>query len=181
MTAAYLFGAIGFLVLGLVLLFASLISFFVTRDKATTPAVQPPEWTPAPEPPRMHTPVSPPAPHTPSSPDATVVVNLNPQSWGELRGVSGPLAGRVIPITADGFYIGREQGVAQIVIEDQRVSKRHLWVGVRDGVVMAIDEGSTNGTYLNERRSGTRITSVQLNPGDTLIISEDVARLVYQR
>jgi pSer/pThr/pTyr-binding forkhead associated (FHA) protein len=69
--------------------------------------------------------------------------------------------------------------VSQVVIEDGSVSKRHVWVGVRDGAVMAIDEGSTNGTYVNAVT--TRINRQPLNIGDTLIISNDIARLVYQR
>jgi pSer/pThr/pTyr-binding forkhead associated (FHA) protein len=74
--------------------------------------------------------------------------------------------------------VGRDRTLAQVVIEEPSVSKRHVWVGVREGVVTAIDQSSTNGTYLNT--IGTRVGQVRLSPGDTLIISDDVARLVYK-
>jgi pSer/pThr/pTyr-binding forkhead associated (FHA) protein len=58
------------------------------------------------------------------------------------------------------------------------VSKKHVWIGLREGIVMAIDQSSTNGTYLN--KLGTRIGQVRLSPGDTIILSDDVARFVYK-
>jgi len=113
-------------------------------------------------------------------PGATIAVSIpEREEWGALNATSGPLAGRTFPLTRDGFYIGRDASASQVVIQDSSVSKRHVWVGVREGAVMAIDDGSTNGTYLNV--VGTRITKQPLNPGDTLIISNDVTRLVYQR
>ena len=111
--------------------------------------------------------------------ESTIALPIPGHQWGQLNGVSGAVAGRSFPITADGFYIGRDGASAQVVIADGSVSKRHVWVGVRDGEVVAIDEGSTNGTYVNS--VGARIHRQPLSPGDTLIISNDIARLVYQR
>lgn len=114
------------------------------------------------------------------APDATVAVPMpEPESWGALHATSGPLAGRSFPVTREGFVIGRDPGSAQVVIPDSSVSKRHVWVGVRDEEVIVVDEGSTNGTYLNV--IGARITRQVLTPGDTLIISNDITRLDYQR
>lgn len=111
---------------------------------------------------------------------ATVVLDVREMhAFGALHGVSGPLTGRTINIEARGFYIGRDATVSQVLIDDARVSKRHVWIGVRDGAVMAVDEGSTNGTFLND--TANRIREARLSPGDTLIISQDVARLTYQR
>lgn len=95
-----------------------------------------------------------------------------------MHAVSGPLAGQSFPLKMDGFYIGRDRTQSQIVIEHPSVSKRHVWVGIKDGAVTAIDQASTNGTYLNTL--GTRIGQVRLSPGDTLILSDDVARFVYK-
>ena len=111
--------------------------------------------------------------------ESTIALPLPGHHWGQLNGVSGAVAGRSFPITMDGFYIGRDGSAAQVVIADGSVSKRHVWVGVHDGEVVAIDEGSTNGTYVNS--IGARIQRQPLSPGDTLIISNDIARLVYQR
>lgn len=100
---------------------------------------------------------------------------------GAIMWTTGPLAGQRFDIRPEGFYIGRDRSVAQIVVEDPRVSSRHVWVGLRNGRVVLVDSGSTNGTFLNTLGSG-RVQEVGLNPGDTIIISEaDVARFVYQR
>jgi hypothetical protein len=102
-----------------------------------------------------------------------------PAGW--LVCTAGPLAGQRFEIRSDGLYIGRESSLAQIVVSDDRISKRHVWVGPRGGRVTAVDQGSTNGTYLNQL-SSRRVTEVFLNAGDTLILSEfDVARFQFQK
>lgn len=184
-------GGILLLLLGLLLLVIALVMYFAGRNKQPVaaapyrpspippaPAVPPPAPQPhvAPSPP-------PPPPPPPTSPiilpgdtDATVVAER--VSFGALLATSGPLTGLSFPLKTDGFYIGRDRSVSQVVIETPSVSKRHVWVGVKDGVPTAVDQGSTNGTYLNTL--GTRIGQVRLTPGDTLIISDDVARFVYR-
>lgn len=118
--------------------------------------------------------------------EKTVMVSAvsgpGPQSgFGAVTCTSGPLAGQRFDIRPDGVYIGRDGTLAQIVINDNRVSKRHVWIGPRNGRVVVVDQGSTNGTFLNTPGS-QRITEAFLNPGDTIIVSEaDVARFQYQR
>ena len=76
-------------------------------------------------------------------------------------------------------YIGRESSLSQIVVPDPRISKRHLWIGVRDGVVTIVDQDSRNGTFVNDPKS-ERITEATLKSGDTVILGEsDVARFEY--
>jgi S1-C subfamily serine protease len=101
--------------------------------------------------------------------------------FGAIRWTSGPFNGQRMDIRPEGFYIGRDGNYAQVKIDDPRVSSRHLWVGVRDGRAVVMDQNSTNGTFLNQL--GTqRIKEVALNPGDTVILSEaDVARFVYEK
>ena len=133
-------------------------------------------------------------PATPASPAPTQVFSAQPKTagvggtaaaaatgFGAIRWTSGPFNGQRMEIRQEGFYIGRDGNYAQVKIEDPRVSSRHLWVGVRDGRVVAMDQNSTNGTFLNAL--GTqRIKEVALNPGDTIILSEaDVARFVYEK
>ena len=81
----------------------------------------------------------------------------------------------------NGLYVGRDAAAAQIVIDDPRVSKRHFWVGLRNGAPVVIDQGSTNGTFLNA--SGTqRVTEAFLNPDDAIVLCEaDVARFKFVR
>jgi V8-like Glu-specific endopeptidase len=106
--------------------------------------------------------------------------NMFPQSYGSIQFVSGPLSGQRFDIKADGDYIGRDGGSSQIVIGDPRISKRHVWIGVRNGRVVIEDQNSRNGTFVNDPRSA-RVTETQLNSGDTVILGEsDVARFEYQ-
>jgi hypothetical protein len=110
----------------------------------------------------------------------TIVEQAAPKSFGVLVGISGGVEGRELRIDEEGFVIGRDQRTAQLVISDPRISKRHVWVGVRNDAVWAVDVGSTNGTYLNAPRS-ERITEAKLEDGDVLILSEDAARFQYRK
>ncbi len=40
---------------------------------------------------------------------------------------------RSLTIKPDGEFIGRDGGSSQIVIADPRISKRHVWIGVKKG------------------------------------------------
>ena len=189
-------GGVILLFLGLLLLVIALILYFAGRNKQPVAAAQyrpmppqPPQGMPQPgayvPPPAPQQPLPPPPPPPPvadvippgaGDTDSTVVAERI--GLGELHATTGPLAGQTFALKINGFYIGRDRTVSDVVIETPSVSKRHVWVGIRDGVPTAIDQNSTNGTYLNTL--GTRIGTVRLTPGDTLIISDDVARFVYK-
>jgi len=99
--------------------------------------------------------------------------------YGSIKFTSGVLAGERFPVDPEGVYIGRENTLSQIVVSDPRISKRHLWIGVQDGKVTIKDEGSRNGTFVNDPKA-ERVTEATLNPGDTVIMGEsDVARFEY--
>ncbi len=101
-------------------------------------------------------------------------------SYGIIKFTSGVLAGQEFEVKPEGAYIGREPSLSQIVVADPRISKRHLWIGVRDGQVKIVDQESRNGTFINDPR-GDRVTEASLNSGDTVILGEsDVARFEYQ-
>jgi hypothetical protein len=100
-------------------------------------------------------------------------------NYGSIKFVSGPLSGQQFEIKADGDFIGRDGGSSQIVIGDPRISKRHLWIGVKNGRVVIEDQNSRNGTFVNDPRSA-RVTEQPLNAGDVVILGEsDVARFEY--
>jgi hypothetical protein len=100
-------------------------------------------------------------------------------SYGYINFVSGVLAGQQFEIQPEGAYIGRESSLSQIVVSDPRISKRHLWIGVKEGQVKIADQDSRNGTFVNDPRS-ERVTETTLNDGDTVILGEsDVARFEY--
>ena len=106
--------------------------------------------------------------------------NNFPPNYGSIQFVSGPLSGQRFDIKADGDFIGRDGGSAQIVVGDPRISKRHLWIGVKNGQVVIADQNSRNGTFINDPRSA-RVSETSLSAGDTVILGEsDVARFEYQ-
>ena len=109
----------------------------------------------------------------------TPELDTAPINYGSIKFISGALAGKEFPIKPDGEFVGRDSGSAQVVIPDPRISKRHLWIGVREGRVMIVDQESRNGTFVNDPKS-PRVKEISLNPGDTVILGEsDVARFEY--
>jgi S1-C subfamily serine protease len=196
------------LFLGL-LLIIGLIIFFVARRRRKGKAPAPAKGRPAPAtPPYSPTPVNYSPPSTPKSPPPTpapaaaaphvaggdqgMTVDLSrtvaitpdgdtsPINYGAIKFVSGTLAGQLFDIKQDGEFVGRDGSVAQIVISDPRISKRHLWIGVREGRVFIVDQGSRNGTFLNDPKS-PRVSEASLSPGDIVILGEsDVARFEYK-
>ena len=104
-----------------------------------------------------------------------------PINYGSIKFVSGLLAGQKFEITPDGSCIGRDSTVSEIVITDPRISKRHVWIGVKEGRVVITDQNSRNGTFVNDPKS-QRVTETPLSLGDTVILGEsDVARFEYQK
>jgi pSer/pThr/pTyr-binding forkhead associated (FHA) protein len=99
--------------------------------------------------------------------------------YGMLQCTSGALEGQHFIIEEGGLYIGRDPAMSQVAISDNRISKRHVRIVPRDGKVMAIDQNSTNGTYL-AKDPGVRITEVELKRGDTIILGDGAATFVYQ-
>lgn len=157
------------------------------------PAPPPPAPTPAPgyakpaSPPPP--PPMPPIPHVAGDQGMTVDLSRTvaitadgdafKQNYGSIKFVSGPLSGQQFEIKADGDFIGRDGGSAQIVIGDPRISKRHLWIGVKGGRVVIADQNSRNGTFVNDPKSA-RVTEAPLTAGDVVILGEsDVARFEY--
>ncbi|HEX2100428.1 MAG TPA: FHA domain-containing protein, partial [Candidatus Synoicihabitans sp.] len=159
------------------------------------PAPMPVAPAPAPPPPAPAAPAPPAAPpvfqqQAPAPADATRIGNLSDvqaaaksggatefvEWYGMLLCTSGPLEGQRVVIEGDGVYIGRDASMAQLVINDSRVSKRHVRVMPRGGKVWAIDQGSTNGTFIG----GKRITEVELKRGDTIVLADNAASFVYQ-
>jgi uncharacterized protein YneF (UPF0154 family) len=135
----------------------------------------------------MAAPVASPPPVEPEAaefdPSRTVAIVRDPPtveiSYGKIKFVSGVLSGEEFEIEPAGAYIGREPSLAQIVVSDPRISKRHLWVGIRDGAVTIVDQESRNGTFVNDPRS-ERVHEAKLNSGDVVIMGEsDVARFEF--
>jgi hypothetical protein len=79
----------------------------------------------------------------------------------------GPLQGREFPL-GPGLMIGRDEGLAQVVVQDPQVSGRHVWIGPMNGRYVARDQQSTNGTF--HERTGQRVGELALDEGDVLVL-----------
>jgi hypothetical protein len=92
-------------------------------------------------------------------------------SIGSLTCTRGQLMGQRFALTATGIIVGRQPGVAHVLVNDSRASGKHVWIGIDNGKLVAIDQGTTNGTYVNDIMRG-RITRQELRDGDVVIVSE---------
>src|SRR5207244_2308372 len=148
----------------------------VAQAPAKPPPSPSPSSPPSPAPqPTVAAPLPKGTDQRPLAPAATEVV----QWYGMLSCTAGPLEGQRWIVEEQGLYIGRDATLSQIVVNDSRVSKRHVRIVPRDGRVHAIDQGSTNGTFLG-KTGGERISDVQLKRGDTLILADNAAAFLYQ-
>jgi hypothetical protein len=192
-------------IVGLLLIIVIIAFFVMRRRKGKKPSPAAPESgkghypTPAPAP-AGHSPSPAPSYAKPAAPpppapvvvagDQGMTVDLSRTiaitsdgdtfNYGSIKFVSGPLSGQQFDIKADGDFIGRDGGSSQIVIGDPRISKRHVWIGVKGGRVVIADQNSRNGTFVNDPK-GARVTEAPLNAGDVVILGEsDVARFEYR-
>ncbi|MDQ3473846.1 MAG: trypsin-like peptidase domain-containing protein [Acidobacteriota bacterium] len=147
---------------------------------SANPSARPEAFPPA-------TPQVPPGVDRSATIDLSQTVAILPQSdtppinYGTITFISGALSGQKFDVTPEGACIGRDSSSSQIVIADPRISKRHVWVGVRGGRVVIEDQSSRNGTFLNDPKS-ERIAENALSEGDTVILGEsDVARFEYRK
>ncbi|HEX3761945.1 MAG TPA: trypsin-like peptidase domain-containing protein [Kofleriaceae bacterium] len=92
-------------------------------------------------------------------------------SVGSVTCTRGELAGQRFALTATGIIIGRQPGVAHVLVNDHRASGKHVWIGLDNGILVAVDQNTTNGTYINDVARG-RITRSPLRDGDVVIVGE---------
>jgi pSer/pThr/pTyr-binding forkhead associated (FHA) protein len=173
-------------ILMLVVLIPVGMAFYGYLKARWTPSPKPPA-APAPEPSKPSLPVSTTnpegkidKPRAASSTDQTPAPTSTElvQWFGMLHCTSGPLAGQRFIVPEEGLWIGRDSTLSQIVVDDPRVSKRHVRIVPRAGHVHAIDTESRNGTFIE--KAGQRITDVELKRGSTIILGDDVATFVYE-
>ena len=91
-----------------------------------------------------------------------------------LRFVAGKDQGREFPLPPDlTIVIGRVSDV-DLLLLDEKVSRKHAKISTHQGQVLIEDLASRNGTIVN----GARIRSVELKEGDQIIIGASTMKLV---
>jgi predicted component of type VI protein secretion system len=87
----------------------------------------------------------------------------------------GPTPGKVFPLTMDELSIGRDVS-NDIVINDAEISRKHARLVLGSAGYTLEDQGSTNGTYVNEQRLvGPHV----MRSGETIRFGEHV-ELIYE-
>lgn len=82
-----------------------------------------------------------------------------------LGAISGPHAGRVIPVGGR-LIVGRAPP-CELLLNDRKVSRRHATLLALNGTLTVRDHGSLNGTWVNDARI---VDPVALRTGDRLRI-----------
>jgi predicted component of type VI protein secretion system len=77
---------------------------------------------------------------------------------------AGPMQGATFRLRRDTCVIGRDDDV-DVLVEDFRVSRRHAVIERSDDRLLLADAGSTNGTWLNDRRL---TEAAELTDGDRI-------------
>jgi pSer/pThr/pTyr-binding forkhead associated (FHA) protein len=86
-------------------------------------------------------------------------------------GVQGSVKGKQFTLGDEPITFGRgDQN--DIVLPNERASRVHAELRREDGAYLIEDQGSRNGTWVN----GVRVTTQQLQPGDEIVIGDDLFR-----
>jgi hypothetical protein len=82
-----------------------------------------------------------------------------------LVALAGPKAGSAWPI-GSAVSIGRDPSQDIAIIEDTALSRRHARIQAEEGIMVVVDQGSSNGTYVN----GQKVMRHVLKSGDELVM-----------
>ena len=119
---------------------------------------------------------------TPEPPRRATVVggNFVPPSPGnpsaELVAVDGPMKGRHYLVDKSNYRLGRSANNDLCVAPDDSVSGEHACLRYQSGGLFLYDQGSRNGTFLNEQR--VTGTPVMVRPGDRIRLGESAFEVV---
>jgi hypothetical protein len=89
----------------------------------------------------------------------------------------GPTPGQIYPLIASSVTIGRDP-MTDIPLNDPEVSRRHAQLVETETGYQIQDQGSTNGTYVDDQRLGSE--PVDLKPGQKVQLGSGIT-LIYQR
>ena len=99
------------------------------------------------------------------------LMGSSPKRW-QIVVIEGPDMGRAAAITSKALLVGKAPG-SGLELRDDRVSDRHLEVGLKDGEVVVKDLESTNGTWFE----GARFSSGIVRAGTTLRLGRTFVRI----
>jgi hypothetical protein len=97
------------------------------------------------------------------------ISSSGPVSGPRLIATLGAYAGSIFPLTDNNTHIGRDIANTVALAQDTAASRRHAHIQANNGQYVLVDDGSSNGTYVN----GIRIASQNpkpLRPGDEVQI-----------
>lgn len=94
----------------------------------------------------------------PESPELPPLAPLSPDLRFSLAVIAGAQAGAVFKITKPRVYLGRGTAV-DIQLRDAEISRRHAMIEIRGDEVTLVDQGATNGCFVQ----GARIKSAILD------------------
>ncbi len=97
-----------------------------------------------------------------------------PASALELQVTGGPEAGRSVPVPQGRLVLGRGAGCG-LSLSDPDVSRQHVVLDVRDGLITVADLGSANGSRLGDEELGA--APRPWAPGETLRVGASAVRL----
>jgi hypothetical protein len=83
-------------------------------------------------------------------------------------GVSAPVRARDLALPASGTIVVGRSSSCDVTLGEPTISRRHLELRALDETWMAVDLGSTNGTWL----LGQRLGRARVLPGDELVLGE---------
>lgn len=113
----------------------------------------------------------------PAAANAPTARRLRLPDWEKLSlaCIAGPEAGRIFEIEKPRVVIGRAG--ADVLLNDQECSRQHAAIEVSDDKVFLVDLGSTNGTYVSDRR----ITQVELENRSEFDVGSTTLMLIRTR
>jgi hypothetical protein len=99
-----------------------------------------------------------------------VAVAHTPVSAGpRLVGTMGVYSGQIFPITGASVDIGRDAANAIPLPQDNNASRKHATIQITGGQCVVMDNGSSNGTFVNGVRIANQMPQ-PLRPGDELTV-----------
>ena len=112
---------------------------------------------------------------SPSSLPPAAALVQTPGTTGALmlRALGGPYIGRAFPLDKPEVTLGRGDDRDIRLADDTSISRRHARLLAGPAGLEMLDEGSSNGTWVN----GSRITRSPLRPGDEVRLGDSVFRL----